>query len=355
MTDEYIPTLSHATERDIDLLLVEELFASSNFVSWMLGRAKLPSQVCSWKVLHSKRRTRSRREIDIYLEADTSEGERVALLVENKLDATEQPDQAESYREELDAIADHFLHRAVVIVCPQAYAEQHRNFISKFDACVSYEALTKFFGDRAGMEEPEGARMRFRADIIEQAITKGRRGYIPVPNPVIGTFNESYVRLLDELAPEIAPGPSMLKPANPDESVSMIYDANRSLEFLPADIRPSRFAHELGKGTDTRANYVAVVFPGWGQALPGLREEFERDTAAVGATFSAKAPTKVRPRPGLVMSWQTEPVNNQASFDEQRDVIARGIETARALRSWLKENEPTLLRWKRLVEMDARA
>lgn len=355
MTDEYIPTLTHATERDIDLLLVEELFASSNFVAWMLGRAKLPSQVRSWKVLHSKRRTRSRREIDIYLEAETIDGEQVALLVENKLDATEQPDQAESYREELDAIADRFLHRAVVIVCPQAYAEQHSDFTSKFDACVTYEALAGFFCNRCGLVEPEGARMRFRADLIEQAIKKGRRGYIPVPNPVIGTFNENYVRLLEELAPEIVPGPSMLKLGNPDESVSMIYDAKRSLAFLDADVRPSRFAHELGKGSETRSNYVAVVFPGWGQALPVLREVLERDTAAVGATFSAKVPTKVRPRPGLVMSWQTEPVNNQASFEDQRDVIARGIQTARALQSWLKENQPTLLRWKRLVEMDASA
>src|SRR4051812_16735074 len=98
--DDYIPTLTHATERDIDLLLVEEIYASPDFVAWLAKRVGLPCELSETKVLHSKRRTRNRREIDIFVEMHQVSGKRSALLIENKLDAFEQPDQAESYREE---------------------------------------------------------------------------------------------------------------------------------------------------------------------------------------------------------------------------------------------------------------
>jgi hypothetical protein len=349
MSEEFVPTLTHATERDIDLLLVEELFASPDFVAWLLVRASLPAQISCSTVLHSKRRTRSRREIDIFVEAKTASGEDVALLVENKLDATEQPDQAESYREELDALAGRFAHRAVLIVCPSAYSAQHPDFTGKFDAIVTYEALAAYFAERTTHPTPEGARMQFRADLLQQAITKARRGYTPVPNPVIGTFNEKYVALLARLAPEIIPGPTMLKPANPDESVSMIFDVKQTLAFLPDTLRPSRFAHELGRGSATRANYVAVVFARWGPALTVVRDALERDTAGLDVSFSAKPATKTRPTPGLVMSWPTEAVNNQARFEDQEAAIAKGIERAKEVCRWLSENQDTLLRWKSLV------
>ncbi|NML10805.1 PD-(D/E)XK nuclease family protein [Sphingobium sp. AR-3-1] len=350
MSEEFVPTLTHATERDIDLLLVEELFASPDFVAWLLVRAGLPVQVGRSTVLHSKRRTRSRREIDIFVEAKTASGEDIALLIENKLDATEQPDQAESYREELDVLAERFSHRAVLIVCPSAYSAQHSDFTGRFDAIVTYEALAEYFAERISHPIPEGARMQFRADLLQQAITKARRGYTPVPNPVIGTFNEKYVALLAQLAPEIMPGPTMLKPANPDESVSMIFDAKRTLAFMPDTIRPSRFAHELGKGSATRANYVAVVFAKWGPALAVVRDALEHDSAGLGVSFSANAATKTRPTPGLVMSWPTHMVNNQGSFEDQEAVIAQGIERALEVCKWLSENQDTLLRWKSLVE-----
>ena len=103
MTD--VPTLTHATERDIDLLLVEELACSPDFVAWLLARAAGTRPIVqSSEVLHSTRRMFNRREIDIRLRASTDRGD-VLLLIENKLDADEQPDQARSYREEAETLA----------------------------------------------------------------------------------------------------------------------------------------------------------------------------------------------------------------------------------------------------------
>ena len=351
MSEEFIPTLTHATERDIDLLLVEELYSSREFVAWVLARADIAGCVRASRVLHSKRRTRNRREIDIFLECALGDGTRAALLIENKLDASEQPDQAESYREELNAIAGAYAQAAMIIVCPSSYLVPNRDFTSKFDARITYEDLARYF--QAGQQALAGSladRMEFRAEILEQAIHKSRRGYTPAPNEVIGDFNARYVALLEEIMPEIRPGPSMLRPASPDDSTSMIFDQDASLAELPPVVRPRRFAHELGCGLARRANYVAVTFAGWGAALPQVRDQVEADAAALGASFSAKTPNKARPNPGLVMSIPTEPVDNQGDFDVQKELLIAGINRAGELRRWLLANQAVLARWKQAVD-----
>jgi len=79
-------TLSHATERDVDLLLVEELATSNDFAQWIATTAGWNHAVSKWRVAHSKRRTSNRREIDIELrvEGGGDVGQAI-LLIENKL------------------------------------------------------------------------------------------------------------------------------------------------------------------------------------------------------------------------------------------------------------------------------
>lgn len=348
--EEWIPTLSHATERDVDLLLVEELYSSLDFLEWMLEQGNLPRDIASWDVKHSKRRTRSRREIDIFVEISHRDRTRSALLIENKLDATEQPDQAESYRDELNALASGYTRCAMIIVCPSAYVAQHSGFTSKFDAIVTYEDISGFLREiRDGVGSDLVLRYTFRSEILEQAIHRYRRGYVAIPDTAVGDFNARYVQLLAELAPEIVPGPSMLKPANPRESTSMIFDQVKSLPNLPRELRPRRFAHELGRGSDQRANYVAFTFAGWGIAIPSIKAELQADTRDITAFFMAKPPTKIRPKPGLVMAVATRPIDNQADFDAQREALQGGIKTASFMRTWLLNNQKLVARWRALA------
>jgi hypothetical protein len=348
---ETIPTLTHATERDVDLLLVEELIASKDFLIWMTAQVGWGSAPTSWEVLHSKRRTRNRREIDIFVEMWTDGNTKPAvLLIENKLSEDEQPDQAESYRDELARISDDCDFSAMALVCPENYAGAHRAFAEKFDVVVSYESIATFFGDRSRSVEAESAkRLAFRADLLTQAIHKFRRGYTPISNPNIGSFNHNYVALLARTAPEIVPGKSMLGDARPDESVSMIFDHAASLSFLPEDIRPRRFSHELGRNQDHRANYVAVTFAGWGPAFKQIEHRLLTETAGTGFMFATKPATAKRPNPGLVMSLPTKPADNQAAFETQLPSLTEGIEAARKLRNWLRENQHVLQGWKDAV------
>ncbi|WP_422055199.1 PD-(D/E)XK nuclease family protein [Sphingomonas sp.] len=351
MSEEFIPTLTHATERDIDLMLVEELYASPAFIGWLAARGGASGTIKTSTVLHSKRRTRSRREIDIFVDLLLTDGGKAALLIENKLDASEQPDQAESYREELHRISGDYPTAAMLIVCPDSYAREHKAFTEKFDAVITYEEVAKYFDGLVGRTTGEpSARARFRRDILNQAVNKHRRGYTPIPNEIVGDFNARYVRLLSEVAPAIKPGKSMLKPANPDESTSMIFDHAASLAALPSNVRPTRFAHELGRGQEHRANYVAVTFGGWGAALPLLKPVIEQDLAELSATVFAKPPTKVRPNPGLTIACATPPVDNQQDFAVQRNQLVAGIRRALDLQDWLRSNISRLSVWKTLAE-----
>lgn len=187
--DEFIPTLSHATERDIDLLLVEELTASMDFLGWITAKVGWNAPPKTWRVLHSKRRTRNRREIDIHVELLTSDKKPSSvLLIENKLGEDEQPEQGESYREELARIAPDCAKSAMMIICPESYAASHAIFAAKFDAVVSYESVAAALRTRAGHADGETMRrLAFRADLLDQAIFKFRRGYTAVPNREIGS------------------------------------------------------------------------------------------------------------------------------------------------------------------------
>lgn len=166
MTEDFIPTLTHATERDIDLLLVEEFYASHQFVCWIASGAGIRERIESASILHSKRRTCNLREIDIFCDIRMADDSGAAILIENKLDAAEQPDQAESYREDLDVLADRFDRRAMVIVCPMAYQEVNAAFTAKFDAVITYESVAAYFAKREAAKDVNALRYRFRKDLF---------------------------------------------------------------------------------------------------------------------------------------------------------------------------------------------
>jgi len=167
--------LTHATERDIDLLLVEEFAASPLFISAILRSISLSELVVEHaSVMHSVRRIHSRREIDISVRVQTNAGD-VLLLIENKLDTSEQPRQAESYRAEaVEQAAGYHLVRTI-LVCPQEYRATNEVFAAGFDHAISYESLAKFFETRAARETGElGGRLAHRASMMRQAIEKQR-------------------------------------------------------------------------------------------------------------------------------------------------------------------------------------
>ena len=270
MEDEIL-TLTHATERDIDLLLVEELICGTDLLARLVKEGfdidLGPMGYRSHRVIHSQRRIHNRREIDICVEITTTEAKPTYLLIENKLDASEQADQSESYQEEAEFLVSsgRAFEAWTMLVSPTAYAQANKRFASGFDGAMSYESIRDFLVARALAQTGElGARLRHRSALVDQAIGKQRRGYTAVPLPVIADFNKAYVALLRERFPNLMPGPAMMKDASPGESVTMIFAPGTlpAWLFLPQ----MRLVHQL---REANAN---LCFYGWGDHFGDLAQ-----------------------------------------------------------------------------------
>ncbi len=355
---DFMPTFRYASERDVDVLIVEELIASRSLIEAILAAAFDQidaSKVSSWDIKHSTSRLMSRREIDIRLIASTTEGKRVCILIENKLDESEQPGQAESYREEAAELAANHSFDFVksCLICPESYAEKNFLFAGKFDFLFSYEALKSHLKERIdedrALDEELVGRLAHRISLLDQAIEKRRRGYTQVVLPGKATFNSKYMALLNSLAPLCLPGNQMLRSdGTPAESVSMLFDARGIFREVPVRFRPRRFAHEFGRGQEHRANYVAVTFSKWGRFLKQFRSEFEADLAGTPYKLSARV-TSSRPNPGLVLSESSKPIDYDVSFEQQQDDIISGILKAENLRQWILQNLGLLSKWDTMV------
>jgi hypothetical protein len=95
-------------ERDIDLLLLEEISSSPNFLKWFLaqtgisGRASLVSAGCA---VHT---TKGESDLEVTVQYA---GRIYRILVEDKIGAAFQPRQSERYRERKS------LHRGTEVFC----------------------------------------------------------------------------------------------------------------------------------------------------------------------------------------------------------------------------------------------
>lgn len=331
----------------MDLLLVEELKCSLHFVRWLAAEVSSQTGVTidvqSADVTHSKRRTHNRREIDISLDVAGKDGRLTSVLIENKLDTSEQFQQAESYKAEAELLVSSGVAASAltVLVCPQAYSVENETFASKFDAVVSYEAISTHLYGRGGELGELGARLRHRAGLLDQAVTKSRRGYEAVPLQAIEQFNAKYVELARQTYPALKPGNSMLKEGRPGESKTMIFASEcvPDWSFLPQ----TRLVHQLREGN---AN---VNFYGWGDYFTALAGAIGADLEGTPYRVVPTINKRANGKSGLMIVADTPTIDNLSSFDSQKDNILHGMKITEDLRIWLWSKEKQIHRWAEIV------
>src|SRR4051812_5076572 len=85
-------------ERDVDLLLLEEFLASAEFGNWFLRKVS-NGQASSGALIGARRSvTESNGESDLEVTLKLPDDSTLRLLIENKVGAGLQPQQAERYR-----------------------------------------------------------------------------------------------------------------------------------------------------------------------------------------------------------------------------------------------------------------
>jgi len=203
--------------------------------------------------------------------------------------------------------------------------------LTQFDHRLSYEEIARFLSQRADDIGGElGERLSHRARLLDQAVTKGRRGYRAVPLPVIADFNSAYVTLCRRDFPNLKPGPAMLKAASPGESVTMIFapDTLPKWSHLPQ----MRLVHQL------REANVNLCFYGWGDHFADLVTPLSVALKGTGFKIMPTVNKRKGGRSGLMIVSMTPAVSNQKPLLDQEVAVIEGLRQAEVLRAWITDN-----------------
>lgn len=320
--------LAVVLERDVDLLLVEELSCSDAFRVFF-ANAVLPGidlVGASWVIRHSVNRPGllpGETDIEVTIEGDALPGA-IRLLIENKVDAGFQPEQVARYLHEARRVletGDCWLARTC-LVAPSAYLDS-RSDAAAFDVSLAYETIAAHLSGRAAAAGGElAARLRFRATTIEHAVSKARRGYVPVPHSGITDFWFRYWQVATAEAPSLR----MPQPAERGGRSSWIRFPKAIAPHPPL---PRVFlVHKLEKGR------VQLEFPGWAGRFE-LLEETLRMTGAPFETWPAqKSAAIAAPVPEL------DPADD---FDDQLAAVRAGLAAAVRLQEWWNQHWRSVL------------
>lgn len=305
--------ISGVCERDIDLLLLEEVLANTDFVNWFVSKAlEAPGEYRLVEAHHSV--TQANGESDLEMTLETEQGERIRLLVENKVNAGLQPLQAERYRNR----GQDYCRQGLCGECRSVLVAPARYFggddeLKGFDARLTYEQLKGWFEANTAM----GRRTFYKTALLTAAIQKGVLGYQLIPDDPVSGFWQNYWKLVQEIAPE-------LEMARPSQKPS----GSTFITFHPPTL-PSGVAilHKLCQGN------ADLQFSGYGLRLSELQKTFvgvlESDMMIDRASKSGVVRIRV-------------PVLNVAGdFDEQRDTAVAGVTAAKRLLQWFQAHKGT--------------
>lgn len=227
--------LAYISEREIDLLLLEELHVSDVFRAWFVSqifgaRVQCAQFVAAWHSISQS----GLGESDVVFQFQDSSGKVTVILVEDKIDAPPQPNQAERYRLRGLAGVENGSWEvfSTCMVAPEAYLSQMAEEAAKYDVRISYESIRDWFLQSS----PNDARKAYKARVIQEGIEQNRRGYQPVIHPVVTRFWAEYWQVACDEFPELQMENPGQKPARSDWAQFR----SRSNSWI---------RHKLGKGT----------------------------------------------------------------------------------------------------------
>jgi hypothetical protein len=132
------------------------------------------------------------------------------VMVENKIDAALQLDQAGRYRERAKSYQQQNLCDSVltVIIAPEKYLKDHSKR-EGFDRHVTYENVLAWLEEN----DSQNPYHPYRAEILLRAIDRSREGWVFRPNEAATAFWAAYWDLANKLAPRLCmPRPSTMPP-----------------------------------------------------------------------------------------------------------------------------------------------
>ena len=296
-------------ERDIDLLLLEEFVASKDFRTWFLSQIGIIEDVKLLEASRSVKTSNGESDLEITLEGGLGA---IKILIENKVDAPFQPDQAQRYIERASSYQTTGKYKEVitVVMAPEVYfGDETENF--GFEAKVTYESTLTWFACTERMNE----RTAYKLELLRGAIERGRQGWKLIPHKNVTELWHAYSHLAEQIAPQLAmPVPKKEIPAT-----------SSFIKFRPAALPANvKLFHKIEHG------YVDLQFSGRGKNLPEMERLYRTHLLPNMRIEKAAQSAVIRVRIDKVAI-------TTATFDSCEAVFRKGIETAVTLLEWYQK------------------
>ncbi|MGC9462368.1 hypothetical protein [Vibrio genomosp. F10] len=245
--------LKSISERDVDLLILEELNISSRFAHWFVSRVLCqPVNIVKVGAWHSVIDP-TLGESDLVFIYQSDDGSDQAVLIENKIDATAQPEQGLRYKKrgEKGIESGNWVDFKTCLIAPKKYLDRN---IEEYDSSIAYEEIMAVFvseGDDRGV---------YRANFIKEAIEKNRRGYKAVVSDEMTNFAKDYLKYVQDKHPQLNPEAS--KPRAP---------GNTWIRFFPNPTdKNTQIVHQI------YGNAVKLMFFGQAEQYEAIVAKFEK-------------------------------------------------------------------------------
>lgn len=283
------------SERDMDMLFLEEFASSYEFCRMFLSKAGIDSVFSLVSMQHSKMDYElGESDMTIVFEI---ESRKHALLIEDKIDAIAMPNQSSRYKKrgEKGIAKGYYDSYSVFIVAPEAYLESNAES-KKYPNVVTYEEILNYFyefGDN---------RTEFKISQISQAIHKCKNGYQVEEHEKVTKFWKSYLTLMVKEYPQ-------LKCSTTLENL----EKKGARAFWPefyTDIHAVRIMHKSNKGC------IDLQFPKRG-------EDFETFVEMIGSKISIENSNLILRKAGrsAVIRFYVSPLDFRGSFTRQKEEV----------------------------------
>ncbi|OEE68346.1 PD-(D/E)XK nuclease superfamily protein [Enterovibrio norvegicus FF-33] len=299
-------TFQSITERDIDLLVLEELNVSDSFSQWIVCQVR--KEVASVKTIgawHSVADT-SLGESDLVYLYQSDDMSSHAILLENKIDASAQPQQGKRYRLRGNKGIEDGLWQdfRTCIIAPEDYIARNSE---PYDAAISYEKIMDYFvaqGDKRGC---------YRAQILKNAIDKNRRYYVAKICSRTTEFARKYLAYVSNNFPKL----------NPEQSKPRAVGHNW-IHFYPDPANKQvRIVHQIYGKT------IKLQFLGRADDFDHIKSQFEcLEMKGYQIVKSGKSVNIETPLPEIKITVQ--------EFESVMEEIGTALEKAQVLKSLMR-------------------
>ena len=296
-------------ERDLDLFLLEELTSSPEFLRWFLSELGRREDYQVLEAAKSVATPAGESDLVIRLGLPEPSGPDLVVLVENKIDAALQPQQAERYQERAAVYSNEGCEVAIVLVAPQQYAGSDSDR-KGFQELVTYEDLLRYLKSTKSL----GLRAKYKAALLQAAISKAATGWIRVPDDATTVFHRRYWELASAQAPE-------LQLPEPGEK-----PARAGWVRFPKLAKSVTLIHKARKG------HVDLQLKRRGSEVKELREKYG-ETLEGGMVIEQAGKS-------AVVRVSVPKVRVRHPFEDNEMAVRKGIEAAQRLRRWYSNHAP---------------